>query len=184
MITSKVATWCIIVVSATVLHKNGITNIATAADAARALEPLVQTFPYSGFIAKAIFAVGVIGLGLLAIPVLSASASYAISEAFSWREGLNQKFKRAHGFYGVITVATLIGLMINFIGIDPVRALVITAVINGVIAVPLIFLIAKIASNEKIMGEYKSSRLSSFFVWLTFFLMATAVVAMFIAYLT
>jgi NRAMP (natural resistance-associated macrophage protein)-like metal ion transporter len=184
MITSQVATWCIIVVSATVLHKNGITNIATAADAARALEPLVQTFPYSGFIAKAIFAVGVIGLGLLAIPVLSASASYAISEAFSWREGLNQKFKRAHGFYGVITVATLIGLMINFIGIDPVRALVITAVINGVIAVPLIFLIAKIASNEKIMGEYKSSRLSSFFVWLTFFLMATAVVAMFIAYLT
>ena len=118
------------------------------------------------------------------MPVLSASASYAISEAFSWREGLNQKFKRAHGFYGVITVATLIGLMINFIGIDPVRALVITAVINGIIAVPLIFLIAKIASNEKIMGEYKSSKLSRTLVWLTFFLMATAVVAMFVAFLS
>jgi NRAMP (natural resistance-associated macrophage protein)-like metal ion transporter len=183
MITSQVATWCIIVVSATVLHKNGITNIATAADAARALEPLVSTFPYAGFIAKVIFATGIIGLGLLAIPVLSASASYAISEAFSWREGLNQKFKRAHGFYGVITVATLIGLMINFIGIDPVKALVITAVINGVIAVPLIFLIAKIASNQKIMGEYKSSKLSSFLVWLTFFLMATAVIAMIIAFI-
>lgn len=182
MISSQVATWCIIVVAATVLHKNGVTNIATAADAARALEPLVQTFPYAGFLAKLIFAIGVIGLGLLAVPVLSASASYAISEAFSWREGLNQKFKRAHGFYGVITVATLIGLMINFIGIDPVQALVITAVINGVIAVPLIFLIAKIASNEKIMGEYKSSKLSSVLVWLTFFLMATAVIAMFIAY--
>jgi NRAMP (natural resistance-associated macrophage protein)-like metal ion transporter len=183
MISSQIATWCIIVVSATVLHNNGVTNIATAADAARALEPLVQTFPYAGFLAKLLFAVGVIGLGLLAVPVLSASASYAISEAFSWREGLNQKFKRAHGFYGVITVATLIGLMINFIGIDPVRALVITAVINGIIAVPLIFLIAKIASNEKIMGEYKSSKLSSTLVWLTFFLMATAVVAMFIAFL-
>jgi NRAMP (natural resistance-associated macrophage protein)-like metal ion transporter len=182
MISSQIATWCIIVVSATVLHNNGVTNIATAADAARALEPLVQTFPYAGFLAKALFAVGVIGLGLLAVPVLSASASYAISEAFSWREGLNQKFKRAHGFYGVITVATLIGLMINFIGIDPVRALVITAVINGIIAVPLIFLIAKIATNEKIMGEYKSSKLSSTLVWLTFFLMATAVVAMFIAF--
>lgn len=184
MISSQIATWCIIVVSATVLHNNGVTNIATAADAARALEPLVQTFPYAGFLAKLLFAVGVIGLGLLAVPVLSASASYAISEAFSWREGLNQKFKRAHGFYGVITVATLIGLMINFIGIDPVRALVITAVINGIIAVPLIFLIAKIASNEKIMGEYKSSRLSNTLVWLTFFLMATAVVAMFVVFLT
>jgi NRAMP (natural resistance-associated macrophage protein)-like metal ion transporter len=183
MISSQIATWCIIVVSATVLHKNGVTNIATAADAARALEPLVSTFPYAGFLAKAIFATGIIGLGLLAVPVLSASASYAISEAFSWREGLNQKFKRAHGFYGVITVATLIGLLINFIGIDPVKALVITAVINGVIAVPLIFLIAKIASNPKIMGEYKSSKLSSFLVWLTFFLMATAVVAMIIAFL-
>jgi NRAMP (natural resistance-associated macrophage protein)-like metal ion transporter len=182
MISSQVATWCIIVVAATVLHKNGVTSINTAADAARALEPLVQTFPYAGFLAKAIFAIGVIGLGLLAVPVLSASASYAISEAFSWREGLNQKFKRAHGFYGVITVATLVGLMINFIGIDPVQALVITAVINGVIAVPLIFLIAKIASNEKIMGEYKSSKLSNTLVWLTFFLMAAAVLAMFIAF--
>ncbi len=178
MISSQIATWCIIVVAATVLHKNGVTNINTAADAASALEPLVQTFPYAGFLAKAIFAVGVIGLGLLAVPVLSASASYAISETFAWREGLSLKFKRAHGFYGVITVATLIGLMINFVGVDPVRALVITAVINGVIAVPLIFLIAKISSNEKIMGEYKSGKLSSFLIWLTFFLMALAVVAM------
>ena len=182
MISSQIATWCIIVVAATVLHKNGVTNIATAADAAKALEPLVQTFPYAGFLAKVIFAIGIIGLGLLGIPVLSASASYAISEAFSWKEGLNQKFKRAHGFYGVITIATLIGLAINFIGIDPVKALVITAVINGVVAVPLIFLIARIASSKKIMGEYKSSRLSNVFVWITFILMATAVIAMFAAF--
>ncbi len=182
MISSQVATWCIIVVAATVLHKNGITNINTAADAAKALEPLVQTFPYAGFLAKAIFATGVIGLGLLGIPVLSASASYAMSEAFGWKEGLNQKFKRAHGFYGVIIVATLVGLVINFIGIDPVKALIITAVLNGVVAVPLIFLIARIASNKEIMGEYKSSTLSNVVVWITFVLMATAAIAMFVAF--
>ncbi|MFA6463739.1 MAG: divalent metal cation transporter [Candidatus Paceibacterota bacterium] len=181
MLSSQIASWCMIVVAATVLNKNGITNIATAADAARALEPLVHTFPYAGLLAKTIFAVGVIGLGLLAIPVLSASASYAISETFSWNEGLNLKLKKGHGFYGVITIATLFGLMINFIGIDPVRALVFTAVINGIIAVPLIFIIARIASNKDIMGQYKSRWLSNTVIWITFILMAAAVVAMFFA---
>jgi NRAMP (natural resistance-associated macrophage protein)-like metal ion transporter len=179
MVSSQIATWCIIIVAATVLHSSGVTNIATAADAARALEPLVRTFPYSGFLAKLIFAVGVIGLGLLAVPVLSASASYAVSETLNWREGLNLKLKRAHGFYGVIIVATLIGLMINFIGIDPIKALVFTAVLNGVAAVPLIFIIAKIAKDKKIMGANKSGFLSNFFVWGTFVIMAVAAVAMF-----
>ena len=179
MLSSQIASWCMIVVAATVLNKNGVLNIATAADAARALEPLVQTFPYAGFLAKVIFAVGVIGLGMLAVPVLSASASYAISEAFNWREGLNLKLKRAHGFYGVITIATLIGLIINFIGIDPVQALVLAAVINGVVAVPLIFIIAKIAASEKIMGEHKSGKLSKIFVWLAFLLMTGAAAVMF-----
>ena len=179
MLSSQLASWCMIVVAATVLNKNGVLNIATAADAARALEPLVQTFPYAGFLAKVIFAVGVIGLGMLAVPVLSASASYAISEAFNWREGLNLKLKRAHGFYGVITIATLIGLIINFIGIDPVQALVLAAVINGVVAVPLIFIIAKIAASEKIMGEHKSGKLSKIFVWLAFLLMTGAATVMF-----
>ena len=116
---------------------------------------------------------------MLAIPVLSASASYAVSETLNWNEGLNLKLKKAHGFYGVITIATIVGLIINFIGIDPVKALVFAAVINGIVAVPLIFIIAKIASNKKIMGEYISRPLSKFFVWLTFFLMLAAVVAMF-----
>lgn len=179
MLSSQLASWCMIVVAATVLNKNGVLNIATAADAARALEPLVQTFPYAGFLAKVIFAIGVIGLGMLAVPVLSASASYAISEAFNWREGLNLKLKRAHGFYGVITIATLIGLIINFIGIDPVQALVLAAVINGVVAVPLIFIIAKIAASEEIMGEHKSGKLSKIFVWLAFLLMSGAAAVMF-----
>lgn len=179
MAFSNFATWSIIVVAATVLHNNGITDVATAADAAKALEPLVQTFPYAGFLAKLIFATGIIGLGLLGIPVLSGSAAYAVSEAFNFREGLNLKLKRAHGFYGVITIATLIGLMINFIGIDPIKALVFAAVFNGVAAVPLIFLIARIASNEKIMGRYKSGQLSKIFVWLTFAIMAASAIAMF-----
>jgi NRAMP (natural resistance-associated macrophage protein)-like metal ion transporter len=179
MLISEIATWCIIVVAATVLHANGVTNIATAADAAKALEPLVHGFPDAGFLAKLIFSVGIIGLGLLAVPVLSASASYAVAEVFNWKESLNLKFKRAHGFYGMITIATLIGLIINFVGIDPIKALVFTAVFNGVVAVPLIFLIARIAQNEKIMGEHKSGALSNIFVWGTFILMGAAAIAMF-----
>jgi Mn2+/Fe2+ NRAMP family transporter len=153
--------------------------IHSAADAARALEPLVQTFPHAGFLARFIFAIGIVGLGLLAVPVLSASASYAFSEALNWESGLNLKLKRAHGFYGIITIATLIGLGINFVGIDPMKALVFTAVFNGVAAVPLIFLIARIAQNEKIMGENKSGALSKTLVWITFLLMACAAIAMF-----
>ncbi len=179
MLSSNAITWCIIVTTATVLYGHGITNIATSADAAKALEPLVRTFPHAGFIAKIIFAFGVIGLGLLAVPVLSGSASYAVAEAFNWKEGLNLKFKRAHGFYGVITIATLIGLLINFLGMNPIKALVITAVINGVVAVPLIFLIAKVANNEKIMGEFKSGKLSNALIWLTFIAMGAAAIAMF-----
>ena len=181
MLFSQITTWCIIVVSATVLNKNGVVTIATASDAARALEPLVHTFPYAGFLAKIIFSVGIVGLGLLAVPVLSASASYAVSEAFSWNEGLSLKLKRGQGFYGIITIATIIGLIINFIGLDPVKALVLAAVINGVIAVPLIFIIAKIASSREIMGEYKSGILSVVFVWLTFIIMTAAAVGMFSA---
>jgi len=179
MVFSEIATWSIIVVAATVLHQNGVTDVTSAADAAKALEPLVQTFPHAGFLAKLIFAVGIIGLGLLGIPILSGSAAYALSEAFNMKEGLNLKLKKAHGFYGVITIATLIGLMINFIGIDPIKALVFTAVFNGVAAVPLIFLIARIARNEKIMGEYRSGWLSNTVVWITFVVMLASAVAMF-----
>jgi len=179
MVFSEFATWSMIVVAATVLHQNGITNVASAADAAKALEPLVQTFPHSGFLAKLIFAVGIIGLGLLGIPVLAGSAAYALSEAFNMKEGLNRKLKEAHGFYGVITIATLVGLVINFVGIDPIKALVFTAVFNGVAAVPLIFAIGRIARNRKIMGDYRSGWLSNIVVWITFLVMLASAVAMF-----
>jgi Mn2+/Fe2+ NRAMP family transporter len=179
MLSSQIAAWCVIVVGATVLNHNGITHITSAAQAAKALEPLVHTFPHSGFLAELIFAIGIIGVGFLAVPVFSGSASYAVSEALSWKAGLNFKLKRAHGFYGVITIATLVGLMINFIGINPIQALVVTAVINGVIAVPLIFLIARIARNKEIMGEHRSGTLSNVLVWATFIFMGAAAIAMF-----
>lgn len=179
MLFSEMITFFIIITAASVLNSHGVTSIATASEAAKALEPLVSTFPNSGFIAKTIFAFGVIGIGLMAVPVLAGSASYALSEAFNWKEGLNLKLKKAHGFYGVITVATLIGLLINFIGINPIQALVYTAVFNGIAAVPLIFIIAKIAGSEKIMGEYKSGKLSSSLVWLTFIAMSLSALALF-----
>lgn len=174
MLFSQLTTWSIIVVAATVLHGSGVTTVSTAADAAAALQPLVRTFPYSGLLAKIIFAVGVIGLGLLSVPVLSASASYALSETLNWREGLNLKLKKAHGFYGIITIATLIGLSINFVGIDPIKALIYTSVFNGLAAVPLLFFIARIAENRGIMGVHASGLLSRIFVWGTFILMSAA----------
>lgn len=180
MFFSEITTWSIIVVGATVLHKSGVTDIKTAADAAKALEPLVQTFPHAGYLAKLIFATGIIGLGLLSVPVLAGSAAYALGEAFNWRVGLNLKFKRAHGFYSVIIIATLMGLLMNYIGINPIKALVYAAVINGVVAVPLIFLISLIAGNEKIMNGYQSGPLSIVFVWLTFISMGIAAIAMFV----
>jgi len=179
MIISEITTWCILLVGATVLHNSGVKDINTAADAAKALEPLVHSFPNAGFLAKLIFSIGIIGLGLLAVPVLSGSAAYAVSEAFNWQASLNLKLKRAHGFYGVITIATIIGLMINFVGIDPVKALVFTAVLNGVAAVPLLFVIVKIASSDKIMGEFKSGWLSKTLLWATFVFMGAAAIAMF-----
>ncbi len=144
----------------------------------------MHTFPNAGYIAKVIFSVGVIGLGLLAVPVLSGSASYAVAEALNWRASLSYKLNRAHGFYGVITIATLIGLLINFVGIDPVKALIVTAVINGVVAVPLIFLVTRIANNSEIMGKYKSGWLSNVFLWLTFLFMGAAAIGMFATYFT
>lgn len=122
MVISEFTTWCILLVGATVLHNSGITDVKNAADAAKALEPLVHSFPNAGYLAKLIFSVGIIGLGLLAVPVLSGSAAYAVAEAFDWNASLNLKLKKAYGFYGVITISTLIGLIINFIGIDPVKA--------------------------------------------------------------
>jgi len=179
MLISEFTTWCIILVGASVLHASGVKDIKTAADAARAIEPLVHSFPHAGYLAKLIFSIGIIGLGLLAVPVLSGSAAYAVCEAFSWRASLNFKLKKARSFYAVIIISTVIGLLINFVGIDPLKALVFAAVLNGVAAVPLLFLIARIARNENVMGEFKSGQLSNILLWSTFVGMGAAAVGMF-----
>jgi len=183
MTLASLTAWFIVIACASTLFQSGITEINTAADAARALEPLVQNFPNSGFIAKLIFSVGIIGIGLLAVPVLAGSSSYAISEALGWKEGLYRKFNKAKGFYIIIILATFIGLAMNFIGLDPIKALIFTAVFNGIAAVPLLFVIAKVGSNEKIMGEYKNSRTSNIFVRLAFVMMALAVLILFYDFL-
>jgi NRAMP (natural resistance-associated macrophage protein)-like metal ion transporter len=178
MVAAEIAQWFIIMTTATVLFSHGVTNIATAADAAKALEPLVRSFPNSGQVAKDLFAVGIVGVGLLAIPVLAGASSYAISEALDWKEGLSRKFGDARGFYGVIIVSTVVGLGMNFVGIDPIKALVFAAVFNGVAAVPLLFLIARINGSEKVLGAGKGGVLSRSVVWLTFGVMGIGAVAL------
>lgn len=184
MTLASVTAWFIVIVCASVLFASGVTEIDSAADAARALEPLVQNFPHAGLIAKLIFSAGIIGLGLLAIPTLAGSASYAISEAMGWKEGLYRKFGRAMKFYSVIAVATLVGLGMNFLGIDPIKALVFTAVFNGVAAVPLLFMIAKVGNNVTIMGEHKNGHFSNAGVSIAFLVMAAAALFLFYAILT
>jgi len=179
MFLSSIVAWFIIITTASTLFKNGITDIVSAQQAAAALEPLVKTFPNAGLIAKFLFAIGIIGTGLLAIPVLSGSAAYALSEGFGWKEGLYRKFNQAHGFYGVIIFATLIGLLINFIGFSPIKALVYAAVINGVVSVPLLVIIMFISNNQKIMGENTNRKLSNYLGWITTAFVATAVILMF-----
>ncbi len=178
MLFSNVAAWFIIVVGAVVLHESGMTNITSAADAARALEPLVDTFPNAGLLAKIIFSIGIIGIGLQSIPVLAGSSAYAVAETFSWKEGLYQKFNQSRNFYFVIIIGTLVGLVFNFIGFDPIKALIFTAVFNGIAAVPLIYLIARVSSKEAVMGEYKSGPLSKLGLWIAFAVMGIFAIAL------
>ncbi len=174
MIFSNLTAWFIIITAAVVLNANNITDIKTADQAAQALLPLVTGFPHAGEVARLLFSIGIIGTCLLAIPIFAASSSYAISEIFSWKEGLAKRFNEARGFYGVILIGTLLGLLINFLGINPIKALVYTAVLNGIIAVPMIVMIIEIGNNPKIMGKYTSG------FWSNFFSIITAV-GMFIA---
>ena len=178
MVSAEVVQWFIIVTTGSVLFSHGITTINTAADAARALEPLVRSFPNAGQVARDLFAVGVIGLGLLGIPVLAGSAAYALAEAFRWREGLSRRFSEARGFYGIIMISTVVGLLLNFIGIDPIKALVFTAVFNGIASVPLLFLLGRINADAGILGSQRGGALSRSLVWLTFGVMGLSAVAL------
>ena len=169
----------IIVTTAGSLHARGVTDVSTSEEAAKALQPLVKTFPYSGEIAEVIFALGIIGTGLLAIPVLAGSSAYAISDTLGWKQGLGKKFKQAKPFYLVIAVSTLIGLGINFVNIDPIKALIYTAVINGITAVPILFAILRIANDKKILEDKTNGLVSNLLGWLTFLIMGISVIILF-----
>lgn len=170
--------WFIILTSAGTLNQNGITNILTADDAAKALEPLVQTFPHSGQVSKIIFALGIIGTGLLAIPVLAGSSAYALADGFGWKQGLSKKFRQAKAFYLSIAASTGIGLLINFVQISPITALIYAAIINGVVVVPVLFAILKTANNKQILNGRTNGKISNIVGWFTFFLMAISVCVM------
>ena len=171
MFLSNVVMFFIIAACGALLFGNGITNITTASQAAEALRP------FAGDSTFFLFAVGIIGTGLLAIPVLAGSSSYAIAESFQWKEGLSRKLRQAQAFYATIFLSMLIGLGINFIGIDPIKALIYSAVFNGIIA-PLILLpIVLISSNRKIMGEWTNHKLTTLIGWLVVGIMTIAGVA-------
>ena len=175
---AQIIFWFIMITSASSLHNNGVTNISSAEEAAKALQPLVKVFPYSGQIASGLFAAGIIGTGLLAVPVLAASASYAVAECFVWSEGLYKKFLQAPRFYGIIIASTVIGLWINFSSIDPIQALIYTAVVNGIISVPLLMIIMKIANNKEILGDKVNNKVSNLIALVTIIAMALASAAM------
>lgn len=159
MVFSNLVFFFIVVTTASVLFKNGINNIGSAEQAALALKPL------AGDKAFLLFALGIVGTGLLAIPILAGSGAYALSELMNWQEGLSKKFSKAKSFYLVITISILLGLGINFLGIPPIKALYWAAFLNGVIAIPLLFVIMMVGNDSKIMGEETHPRWVKFFGW-------------------
>jgi NRAMP (natural resistance-associated macrophage protein)-like metal ion transporter len=174
MFFSNIVAFFIILTCAVTLHAHGITSINTAAEAAEALRPVAGRFAF------AMFAGGIIGTGLLALPVLAGSAAYAVGEAMGWPIGLDKKAARAKGFYAVIAGAMLLGLALNFTPIDPIKALFWSAVINGVVAVPVLALMMLIANNAKIMGkQFILPRILRLLGWITTAVMLAATIAMF-----
>lgn len=165
MLISNIVMFFVIAVCGATLYTNGITNITTAADAALALKPL------AGNAAFLLFALGIVGVGLLGIPVLAGSASYAVAESFKWKEGLYRKFREAHAFYGVIIASMGIGLLLNFVHLDPIKALIYAAILNGIIAPVLLVFIVILSGNKKIMGDYVNGFLATFLGWITIIFM-------------
>jgi NRAMP (natural resistance-associated macrophage protein)-like metal ion transporter len=174
MLFSNVVMFFIIVTAASTLGAHGIKSITTANQAAEALRPLAGNFTYL------LFATGIIGVGLLAVPILAGSASYALMEALGWKAGLGLKFKQAHAFYITIALATLLGGLLNFVGIKPFQMLYYTAILNGVIAPPLMFMLMRIANDKTIMGKYTNGRFSNVMGWTITTIMAVCAIALLI----
>nr|MBP7832174.1 divalent metal cation transporter [Candidatus Levybacteria bacterium] len=151
MFISNLVMYFIIAACAATLFKEGITNIQTSAQAAEALKPIAGNQAYL------LFTLGIIGTGMLAVPILAGASAYAISEALQWKkQGLNKKLNDAHAFYGVIIFSMLVGLVLNLVGIDPIPMLIYSAVANGMIAPIILFFIVRLSANKKVMGEWKN----------------------------
>src|ERR1041384_1992231 len=176
MIFASVVFYFVVLASAVTLHAGGKTDIQTATDAAEALRPL------SHGAATILFALGLIGSGFLAVPILTGSSAYAMCEAFDWKYGLNEKFRDARRFYLIIAAATLVGLLINFLKIPPVTALFWTAVLNGVLAPPLIVVIMLVSNSKKVMGKRTNGPLTNFLGWSTAVIMIAAAIGMFVTW--
>ena len=174
MFVSDLAAYFIILATAVTLHVSGITDIQTAAQAASALRPLAGEFAFL------LFAIGILGVGLIGVPVLAGSAAYALSEAMGWKSGLERSPKNARGFYAVIAVSVLAGLVIQYSPISPMKALFWSAVINGVVAVPLMVVIILIASSKSVMGAFTSGRAIVALGWIGAVVMGLAAVLMFV----
>lgn len=159
MLLSNVVMFFIIAAAGALLFSQGITNIDSAAQAAEALRPVAGDATYY------LFAAGIIGTGMLAIPVLAGSSSYAVSESFGWKEGLARSFKQAHAFYGVLIFSMLIGLAINFVGIDPIKALIYSAITNGIVAPVVLVFIVLLGSNRRVMGPWVNKRSTTIAGW-------------------
>jgi len=172
MFVSDLTAYFIILATAVTLHASGVTDIETAAQAASALRPLAGDFAFL------LFAIGILGVGLIGVPVLAGSAAYALAEAMDWQSGLERKPKSARGFYGVIAVSVLAGLVIQYSPISPMKALFWSAVINGVVAVPLMVVIILIASRKSVMGAFTSSRSIVTLGWIGAAIMGLAAVLM------
>ncbi len=174
MAFSSLVSLAIVFATAATLHAHGVRDIATSAQAAEALRPIAGDFAF------ALFAAGIIGTGMLAVPVLAGSAAYAVSEMFGWAGSLDAKPNNARAFYATIAVATLIGVALNFVGLDPVRALYWAAVVNGVLAAPLMAVMMLIVRNPRVMGRLTVSRATAVWGWGATGVMAAASAAFFV----
>ncbi|MDB4992255.1 MAG: natural resistance-associated macrophage protein [Parcubacteria group bacterium] len=168
MFFSNIVMFFIIAACAGTLYAHGITNITTAADAAMALRPI------AGNGAFLLFALGIIGTGMLAIPVLAGSTSYAISECFGWKHGLYRKLNEAYAFYGIIIISMILGIVFNFIGLDPIRALIYSAVGNAIVAPIVLFFIVRLSSNSDVMRTHTNGKYLTLIGWITIWLMVLA----------
>jgi len=174
MAVSNLIALFIIIATAATLNASGVTDIQTSSQAAEALRPIAGDFTF------ALFAIGIIGTGLLAVPVLAGSAAYAVSESFRWTEGLDRRPREAKAFYAIIALATLAGVALNFTALDPIKALYWSAVVNGVLAAPLMAVMMVIAMNPRIMGRLTLPRPMLIGGWLATIVMAVVTVAFFV----